>query len=246
MGIEVAQAAMGHLAGVTLELGGKSAQVVFDDADLEAVTNGIVAGVFAAGGQTCMAGSRLLVHADVHDELVERVAARARTIRLGDPQAEDTEMGPLANARQFETVTGFIDSALEQGATVACGGGPDPEQGGLFVQPTVLTGTTPDMRVVSEEIFGPVLAVMRFADEEEAVRLANSTRYGLAAGVWTSDVRRAHRVAHALRAGRCGSTATASCRRRCPSAAPATAASGARTATRPSASSPRPRPCGWS
>ena len=125
---------------MTLELGGKSAQVVFGDADLEAAANGVIAGVFAATGQTCMAGSRLIVHADVHDELVERIAARAREIVLGNPLEAATEMGPLANAQQFEKVTGILQAALDQGATAACGGGPVRTLGGYFVQPTLLTG----------------------------------------------------------------------------------------------------------
>ena len=124
-GVDVAAGATSHLARVTLELGGKSAQVVFGDADLEAAANGVIAGVFAATGQTCMAGSRLVVHEDVHDELVERIAERARTIVLGNPIDPDTEMGPLANAAQFEKVTGILDAAKREGATVVCGGGPD-------------------------------------------------------------------------------------------------------------------------
>jgi acyl-CoA reductase-like NAD-dependent aldehyde dehydrogenase len=200
-GKAVARAAAEHLGRVTLELGGKSAQVVFADADLDAAANGVVAGVFAATGQTCMAGSRLLVQREVHDELVARVVARAESIKLGDPTDPATEMGPLANAPQFDKVRSFLDSARDEGATVATGGTVDAELGGFFVRPTVLTGVRPDMHVVCEEVFGPVLSVLPFDTEAEAVALANDTRYGLAGAVWTTDVHRAHRVAHKLRAG---------------------------------------------
>ncbi|MDQ1664603.1 MAG: (Z)-2-((N-methylformamido)methylene)-5-hydroxybutyrolactone dehydrogenase [Actinomycetota bacterium] len=200
VGIKVAQGAAAHLARTTLELGGKSAQVVFPDADLEACVNGVMAGIFAASGQTCVAGSRLLVHEDVHDELVERLSRRAEEILLGDPLDVASEMGPLANEAQLEIVSGFVDRARAEGATVACGGRGGPN-GGLFYLPTILTDMAWDAEVAQEEVFGPVLAVLRFRDEEEALRIANSTKFGLAAGVWTSDVRRAHRVAHALRAG---------------------------------------------
>src|SRR4051794_10644077 len=161
-GRRVASAAAGNLHRVTLELGGKSPQIVFPDADLDAAANGVVAGVFAATGQTCMAGSRLLVHADVHDELVAKVAARARTIKLGDPTEADTEMGPVANEPQYEKVLGYLRQATEEGGTFACGGTPDAEHGGLFVQPTVVTGVGPESSVVREEIFGPVLAAVSF------------------------------------------------------------------------------------
>jgi (Z)-2-((N-methylformamido)methylene)-5-hydroxybutyrolactone dehydrogenase len=201
VGVKVAQSAAGHFARTTLELGGKSAQLVFPDADLEAAANGVIAGIFAATGQTCVAGSRLVVHRDVHDALLARVAKRAERIVLGDPSAPDTEMGPLANAAQFATVSGFVERAVADGATVLTGGRPDPDLGGLFYRPTVLTDVRPDMEVAREEIFGPVLSVLTFDTEEEAVAIANSTRYGLGAGVWTDDLRRAHRVAHDLRAG---------------------------------------------
>ncbi|MGV1050448.1 MAG: aldehyde dehydrogenase family protein, partial [Solirubrobacterales bacterium] len=174
-GIEVAKNAMDHLARVSLELGGKSAQVIFADADLDAAANGVIAGVFAATGQTCMAGSRLLIQREAFDRIVERVAARAETIVVGDPTREETEMGPLANAAQYERVLGFVERARAAGANVVCGGGPAGDGGGFLVQPTLLTGVDTEMEIFRDEVFGPVAVALPFDTEEEANPIAHAT-----------------------------------------------------------------------
>lgn len=199
-GIAITRAAASHLARVSLELGGKSAQIVFDDCDLQAAANGVISGIFAASGQTCMAGSRLLVQRSVHDRLVQLIVDRARTIRLGDPMRAETDMGPMANKPQFDKVVSMIEAAVAEGARMEYGGA-STELGGFFVRPTVLTGVHNAMQVAQEEIFGPVLAVIPFDTEDEAIQIANDSRYGLAAGVWSLNVQRSHRVANQLRAG---------------------------------------------
>jgi acyl-CoA reductase-like NAD-dependent aldehyde dehydrogenase len=199
-GAAVASAAAQHLAPSTLELGGKSANIVFPDADLEAAANGLIAGIFAAAGQTCIAGSRALIHEDVYAEVVERVASRAASITMGDPKDPKTEMGPICFPGQRDKIRDFVEAARSDGATILTGGG-DRGMGGLFFEPTIITDVTNESVVCQDEIFGPVLSVLRFKDEEEAVALANSSRYGLAAGIWTADVRRVFRMTKRLQVG---------------------------------------------
>ncbi|WP_375386025.1 aldehyde dehydrogenase [uncultured Microbacterium sp.] len=201
VGASIAQSAASHFARTLLELGGKSAQIVFADADIEGAVNGVISGIFAASGQTCVAGSRLVIHKDIRDAFVRRLTERAQEIVLGDPLSFETEMGPLANAAQLQTTQGFVQRAVEDGANVVTGGRVDDALGGLFYRPTILADVTNDMEIAQKEVFGPVLAVLDFEHEHEAIAIANGTDFALAAGVWTNDMRTGHRVAHAVRAG---------------------------------------------
>lgn len=195
------------LKHTAMELGGKSPNVVFEDADLEQAVFGAISGIFAATGQTCIAGSRLLVQDSIHDAFVERLVAVARGARMGDPMQADTQVGPVTTPPQYRKVREYIDIAHAEGATAVLGGaGAQACQGGQggqgwFVAPTIFTGVTNDMRIAQEEVFGPVLSVIRFRDEEDALRIANGVRFGLAAAVWTRDMGRALRMSEKLQAG---------------------------------------------
>ncbi len=193
-----------HFKRVTLELGGKSPNIVFDDADLTRAANGVITGIFSAGGQTCMAGSRLLLQESIHDAFVERLVDITRRAKLGDPARSDVQVGPVATKPQFDRVVSYIGIAKAEGATCAFGGNvrTGPEFGaGQFVEPTIFTGVTNNMRIAQEEVFGPVLSVLKFSDEEDAIRIGNDIRFGLAAGVWTRSLHRAMLMSERLKAG---------------------------------------------
>lgn len=203
-GRAIYEAAAKTFKRVTLELGGKSPNIVFDDAKLEDAVNGAVSGIFAATGQTCIAGSRLLLQESIHDAFVDRLLDLAKTARLGDPSSFDTQVGPVTTRAQYDKVLRYIDVARSEGARLLMGGGAArrPECGsGWFVEPTIFGGVQNRMRIAQEEVFGPVLSIIKFKDEDEAVAIANDVRFGLGAGVWTSDIGRAIRMSERIQAG---------------------------------------------
>jgi acyl-CoA reductase-like NAD-dependent aldehyde dehydrogenase len=203
-GQRVYEAAARGLKRVSMELGGKSPNIVFDDAEIENAVKGVVSGIFAATGQTCVAGSRLLVQKSIHDQFVDKLLVLARTAKIGNPMKLDTQVGPITNKPQFEKVLKYIDVAKSEGATPLLGGrrASGLECGdGWFVEPTIFGGVNNAMRIAQEEVFGPVLSVIPFEDEEEALAIGNDVVYGLAAGVWTQSMRRALMMANRLQAG---------------------------------------------
>lgn len=187
---------------VTLELGGKSPNVIFADADIPAAVKGAQTGIFYGKGEVCAAGSRLLIEEQVHDQVVEQLAAGAKKLTPGDPMDKNTRLGALVSRKQQETVLSYIKKGVEEGASIVAGGkAVQPNGRGYYVEATVFDGVTPEMTIAREEIFGPVLAVLTFKDFDEGVKLANRSMYGLAAGIWTKDIQKAHRAARAIRAG---------------------------------------------
>ncbi|MCW5684066.1 MAG: aldehyde dehydrogenase family protein [Pseudolabrys sp.] len=200
VGRQILAGAAGNLKRVTLELGGKSANVIFADADLDAAVKAAASGIFFNTGQVCSAGSRVLVQDAVYDEVVERLAARAKGVRVGAPSNRATAMGPIVSQAQMQRVLDYVDIGVKEGATLVTGGARVGNRG-YFVSPTVFADVGHDMRISQEEIFGPVVSVVRFSDEADALRKANGTRYSLAAGVWSRDIGRVHRFAKAVKAG---------------------------------------------
>jgi acyl-CoA reductase-like NAD-dependent aldehyde dehydrogenase len=204
VGREIMRLASGTVKKVSLELGGKGPVIMLDDADLDIAADGVLFGCMLYSGQMCESGTRLLVPEDRRDEIVERLVARARTIKLGDPLDYDTDMGPVVSGRQHQRILGYLEQARADGATIALGGGaPEgPEFAkGFWIEPTIITDVTNDMRIAREEIFGPVLSVLTYKSLDEAIAIANDTEYGLSAGVWGTDLERATEIADQLRAG---------------------------------------------
>lgn len=203
-GQKVYEKAAASLKHVTLELGGKSPQLVFEDADIPNAVKGVISGIFAATGQTCVAGSRLLVHQSIHDQFVEKVVDFAKQAKMGNPQEHETQVGPIGTSPQFEKVLNYLAIAKDEGATCVLGGrrADKPECGeGWFIEPSIYTDVSAQMTIAKEEIFGPILSVIKFSDDEEAIAQANDSPYGLASGVWTRDMRRAFTVSSRLQAG---------------------------------------------
>jgi len=203
VGRSIVQASAGNLKRIQLELGGKGANIVFGDADLDAAVQGSAFAIFHNQGQACIAGSRLILHESIAEEFLDRFLRLARGVRLGDPKEPTTQMGPLTSAGHRDRVLGYLKIAADEGDTILTGGRPpadDALAAGCYLEPTVIA-TAIDHRVAREEVFGPVVAVQRFGTDEEALRIANSVDYGLGSGLWTRDLARAHKIAHALRAG---------------------------------------------
>jgi len=203
-GAKINEVAARHMKRVTLELGGKSPNIVFDDADLDNALKGVIAGIFAASGQTCVAGSRLLLQESIHDAFIERLVAMVRDAKFGHPADPQTQIAPISTRPQLDKIESYVAIALEEGAHLALGGKrahvaacPD----GFFFEPTIFTHVTNQMRIAQEEVFGPILSIIRFKDEEEAIRIANDTQFGLAAGIWTGSINRAITLSNKIRAG---------------------------------------------
>lgn len=203
-GQKIYEAAAKDIKHVSLELGGKSPNIVFEDADIDAAVMGAISGIFAASGQTCIAGSRLLLQRSIHDKFMGKLLEVVGAARIGDPMLADTHVGPITTPAQYQKVLDYIEIAKKEGAKCVLGGRPyagPGAQGGQFVEPTIFTGVKNEMRIAQEEVFGPVLAVIPFEDEVEAVKIANDVDFGLAAGVWTTDIGRAFRMSEKLKVG---------------------------------------------